>query len=76
MKKIAIIIVMMAVAMPAILAQEVERNTAGEKQRRNPGEVQTLFDRNSGHGGYGALTVGYTMINGRPHVDETDHGEW
>lgn len=76
MKKIAIFIVMMAVAMPAILAQEVERNTPAEKQKRNPGEVQTLFDPNSGSGGYGALTVGYTMINGQDALLMGGRGAW
>lgn len=90
MKKITAFIVLMAMAMPTILAQEVdesnqvvdelnqvvdEPNTV-EKQKRQPGEVQTLFDPNSGNGGYGAFTIGYTSIAGRDAILMGGRGEW
>jgi opacity protein-like surface antigen len=61
MKKMITLVVMLALAMPTLMAQEGEENQADIKPRRNPGEVQTLFDPHSGSGGYGAFTIGYTQ---------------
>ena len=80
MKRIATFIVVMAVAVPSLLAQEAEnQDERQEKQiepRRNPGEIRTLFDPHSGSGGYGALTIGYTKINGRDAILMGGRGEW
>ncbi len=89
MKRIATFIVVMAVVLPSLLAQEVE--TRQEEQEatiqderqeqqieplRNPEEIRTLFDPNSGSGGYGALTIGYTQINGRDAILMGGRGAW
>ena len=78
MKKIATWILLMVLAAPALMAQEVEQQEEQEKQkqRRDPGEVQTLFDPGSGTGGYGAFTIGYTQIAGRDAILMGGRGEW
>ena len=76
MKKIAAIIAIMALAMPVVMGQEDEKESPSEKQKRRPGEVQTVFNQNSGSGGYGAFTIGYTQINGRDALLMGGRGEW
>ncbi len=84
MKKIAtlwMVMVLVALAGPSLLAQEVDtkqddKQEQEQKVRRNPGEVQTLFDPHSGTGGYGAFTIGYTQINGRDAILMGGRGEW
>ena len=76
MKKIAAIMLTMALAVPLVLGQETERESPAEKQKRRPGEVQTVFNPNSGSGGYGAFSVGYTQINGRDALLMGGRGEW
>jgi hypothetical protein len=76
MKKILSLVVLLALAMPTILAQEGEENQPEEKQSRNPGEVQTLFDPHSGSGGYGAFSIGYTTINSQDAVLIGGRGAW
>lgn len=76
MKKIGTIIVMTAMAVSAVWAQEADRSTPGEKYEREPGEIQTLFDPGSGNGGYGAFSIGYTQINGRDAMLMGGRGEW
>ena len=76
MKKITILVVMLAMAMPTILAQEGEESQPEEKQKKNPGEVQTLFDPNSGSGGYGAFSIGYTQINNKDAILMGGRGAW
>jgi hypothetical protein len=76
MKKIATMVVLLALAIPTMVAQEAEGNQPEEKQKRNPGEVQTLFDPHSGSGGYGAFSVGYTKINSHDAIIMGGRGEW
>ena len=76
MKKFITLIVLLALAMPAIVAQEPEEEAPQEKQKQNPGEVQTLFGNNTGSGGYGAFTIGYTSINSRDALLMGARGEW
>ncbi len=76
MKKIATTIVLMALALPSLMAQEAETKQEQRKPQRDPGEVQTLFDPNSGSGGYGALTIGFTQIDGRDAILMGGRGEW
>lgn len=77
MKKIATMMVLLALAVPSLLAQEDENMEREQnKQQRNPGEVQTLFDPHSGSGGYGAFTIGYTKINNRDAIIMGGRGEW
>ncbi len=76
MKKIATVIVIMALAVPAIVAQDNDTLSIKENQERNPRNVQTLFDPNAGNGGYGAFSVGYTSINGRDALLMGGRGEW
>ena len=76
MKKIATWIVLMALAVPSLMAQEVEQSQENQRQRRDPGEVQTLFDPRSGSGGYGAFTIGYSQIDGRDALLIGGRGEW
>ena len=76
MKKIAAIIAIVALAMSVVMGQEGETESPTAKQKRRPGEVQTVFNPNSGSGGYGAFTVGYTQINGRDALLMGGRGEW
>jgi len=76
MKKIVTIIVLLALAMPAIIAQEPEVESSTEKQKQDPGTVQTLFDPHAGNGGYGAFSIGYTKINGKDALLMGGRGEW
>lgn len=68
--------ILLAVTLPAVVAQEAENPTPTEKQNRNPGEVQTVFNRNAGSGGYGAFSIGYTQINGQDAILMGGRGEW
>jgi hypothetical protein len=85
MKKIVTLIVLLALTWPVVVAQEpqeaVEEQEAGregplEKQKRNPDQVQTLFDPHSGSGGYGAFSIGYTQIDGRDAILMGGRGAW
>ncbi len=76
MKKITTVIVILALAVPAIVAQESDTLSMKEKQERNPRNVQTVFDPHAGNGGYGAFSVGYTTINGRDALLMGGRGEW
>ena len=76
MKKIVAIIAIVALAMPVVMGQEDEKESPAEKQERRPGEVQTVFNQNSGSGGYGAFSIGYTQINGRDALLMGGRGEW
>jgi len=76
MKKITTLLVLLALAMPALLAQEGEENEQERRRERQPGEVQTLFDRNSGSGGYGAFSIGYSQINNRDALLMGGRGAW
>jgi len=76
MKKITTLVVLLALAMPTLMAQEGEESQPQEKQKKNPGEVQTLFDPHSGSGGYGALSIGYTQINSKDAILIGGRGAW
>ena len=89
MKKLATFIVLVALAVPSLLAQEGEagqderpderideQQKQEQKVRRDPGEIQTLFDPRSGSGGYGAITIAYTQINGRDAMLMGGRGAW
>ena len=76
MKKIVTMIVLLALAMPALVAQEPDEEGPQEKQKQNPDNVQTLFDSHSGSGGYGAFTIGYTKINNQDAILMGGRGEW
>jgi hypothetical protein len=76
MKTIATMMIFLALSLPAMLAQEADNDNPVEKQKRNPGDVQTLFSPHSGSGGYGALTIGYTNINSRDAILMGGRGEW
>jgi hypothetical protein len=74
MKKIAMTMVIVALALPVLRAQD--RFSASEQQERNPGQVQTLFDPHAGNGGYGAFSIGYTKIGDRDAILIGGRGEW
>jgi len=76
MKRYFTLIVILALTVPAVVAQEAESESPQEKQKRNPGQVQTLFDPHSGSGGYGAFSIGYTKINNRDALLMGGRGEW
>lgn len=65
-----------ALTLPALVAQEPEELSPREKQRKEQGQYQTLFDPQSGSGGYGAFTIGYTKINGQDALLMGGRGEW
>jgi hypothetical protein len=73
MKKITAWIVLIALAVPSVLAQEAEQS---ERRQRAPGEVQTIFDSSRGSGGYGAITIGYSRIDHRDALIMGGRGEW
>jgi len=76
MKKITTIIVLLTLAMSSLMAQEDETKQEQRKTQRDPGQVQTLFDPRAGSGGYGALTIGFTQIDGRDAILMGGRGEW
>ena len=76
MKRIVTMVVLLALALPAVVAQEPEEEGPQEKQKQNPENVQTLFDPHSGSGGYGAFTIGYSKINGKDALLMGGRGEW
>ena len=76
MKKIITMIVLLAMALPAVVAQEPEEEVPQEKQKQDPDNVQTLFDPHSGSGGYGAFTIGYTQINSKDAILMGGRGAW
>ena len=76
MKRYFTMIVILALALLAVVAQEAESESPQERQKRNPGQVQTLFDPHSGSGGYGAFTIGYTKMNKRDALLMGGRGEW
>ncbi|RPI44586.1 MAG: hypothetical protein EHM46_02670 [Bacteroidetes bacterium] len=69
--RIASWILLTVLAIPSVMAQEEEI-----RERRQPGEVQTLFNPNAGSGGYGAISLGYTSIAGRDAILMGGRGEW
>ena len=76
MKKIVTMIVLLALALPAVVAQEPEKESPQKKQNQNPSSVQTLLDPQSGSGGYGAITIGYSKINNKDAILMGGRGEW
>lgn len=76
MKKLVTIVVLLALALPAVVAQEPAEEAPQEKQKNNPDQVQTLFDPHSGSGGYGAFTIGYSKINDKDALLMGGRGEW
>ena len=91
MKKVTTFLVLVALTVTSLMAQEVETRQEEEQQQqeqqqqveqkkaksqRDPGEVRTLFDPRSGSGGYGAITIGYTQIAGRDAILMGGRGEW
>jgi len=73
MKKFTVWMVLMVVTLPVIQAQEAEESDWDD---RGPGHVQTIFGNRQGHGGYGALTVGYTQIGHRDGIIMGGRGAW
>jgi hypothetical protein len=73
MKKITAWIVLMALAVPSVLAQEAEESG---RRYRQPGEIQTIFGQDRGSGGYGAITIGYSQIDNRDALIMGGRGEW
>lgn len=47
-----------------------------EKPRQRSNEIITIFGPHAGNGGYGALTLGYTQIEGRDGLLMGGRGEW
>ena len=76
MKKITSFMILLTLAVSSLLAQEVENEKEQQRYQRDPGEVQTLFDPRSGSGGYGAISIGYTKIDGRDAILMGGRGEW
>lgn len=74
MNKIITIIAALALSMPALKAQDTVY--IEKKQERHPGQVQTIFKENAGHGGYGAISVGYGIIDDRDAILVGGRGEW
>jgi len=75
--------ILLALTLPVLIAQEPEveaqeskQENPVEKQKRNPGEVQTVFSPNSGSGGYGAFSIGYTQINSQDAILMGGRGAW
>lgn len=69
-------ILILALALPAVVAQEAGSEMPQKKQKKTPGELQTLFDPHSGSGGYGALSIGYTKIDARDALLMGGRGAW
>jgi hypothetical protein len=76
MKRYFTMILILALALPAVVAQEAGSEMPQKKQKKTPGELQTLFDPHSGSGGYGALSIGYTKIDARDALLMGGRGAW
>jgi hypothetical protein len=76
MNRFFTLLVILAVGLPAAVAQEAGSESPLEKQKRNPGQVQTLFDPHAGNGGYGAFSIGYTKIDSRDALLMGGRGAW
>ena len=76
MNRLFTLIAILALSVPAVVAQETESESPLEKQKKNPGQVQTLFDPQAGNGGYGAFSIGYTKINNRDALLMGGRGAW
>lgn len=72
MKKVSILL-MILVAIP-LYSQTVKEQDERVENRNK--EYRTLLDQSAGNGGYGALTLGYTMIDGRNGLLMGGRGEW
>ncbi|MFC2079945.1 hypothetical protein ACFLRQ_00560 [Bacteroidota bacterium] len=59
-------------------AVEKVKDASQKKEHRtnNSREYKTLFDPNAGSGGYGAISLGYTQIDGRNGLLMGGRGEW
>ena len=75
MKKFYSLIVLLALALPTLVAQEAEEENTNSR-RQDKGEYQTLFGPHSGSGGYGAFSIGYTKINKQDALLMGARGEW
>ncbi len=92
MRKLAFAVLLGILSSPVLISQEGDAEPRATKteineearpeapkpilQEWHPGEVRTIFDPRSGSGGYGALSIGYTSINGRDALLMGGRGEW
>ena len=73
MRKITSLLILAVFALPTFAQEDDDRR---EYYDNNPREVKTLFGPNAGHGGYGAITLGYTQIDGRNGLLMGGRGAW
>ncbi len=73
MKRIFIIASIAFYFLP-LFSQEYRGSEGNYRER--PREVKTIFGPNVGNGGYGALSLGYTLIDGRNAILTGGRGEW
>lgn len=90
MKKIIALVAVIALSMPGYSQQEEatenqenasEQNVSQErkkekKPRYRSNEIITVFGPHAGNGGYGAITLGYTQVDGRNGLLLGGRGEW
>lgn len=61
-RKISLLVLLLGLTTIGLTAQE-----KSPRQTRD-GEIQTLFGNNPSHGGYGAISLGYTQIDGKDAI--------
>jgi len=70
MKKNVLILLAIWIAWP-VMAQEQE-----QEYYHHPQEIRTIFGDHPGNGGYGAISLGYTQVDGRNGVMMGGRGVW
>lgn len=73
MRKLSLLIIFVFSIIP-IFSQE--RNYGDREYQPRSNEVKTIFRPHTGNGGYGALSFGYTQIDGRDALLIGGRGEW
>lgn len=70
-KSLTLIIVMLFVMSSSLFSQKVE-----EQAEKQTSGYRTIFGNNNSHGGYGALTIGYTTISDESTMVTGVQGAW
>lgn len=74
MKKVLLILIVALVLIPVF--GQTDSTKAKKHQDYYPKEIKTLFGPNAGSGGYGAITLGYSLVDGRNALLLGGRGEW
>jgi len=80
MKKLAILLISIIFLAPGILAQEEEvaetKKVKKNEQRYGDNEMRTLFGKSRSNGGYGAVWMGYSVVDNKHALQFGARGSW